>query len=296
MPDFPKLPAVADEPISLVLLACGAADHLESVVDGWFRALSRRLGSPRPALPRDEIVLVEDGTATGVAEMADRLTVQYPLIAWQRFEERRGPGAMLRVGLTAATRPLVATAPCTPAYPPEFLKKLLEAIDPVHLVSGYRAGRPVPAALRGVGKVVRGAVNAALGLDLAPLPGWLGWRGHLAHWTARAVFGVRARDVGCPFRLFRREVLWRMPVQSDGSFAHLELLAKATFQGLDCLMGEEVPLPVTPAQDGLPLSPVGRSLREGYRLFAHPDFGPPVAAAAAPPPEVPAAEAPPSAI
>jgi hypothetical protein len=108
------------------------------------------------------------------------------------------------------------------------------------------------------------------------LPGWLGWQRHLGRLAVRALFGVRNRDVACPFRLIRREIFARIPLQSDGPFVHVEILAKANFLGK--VLGEEVPLgdrnrPVTAA--ARPDAPgVGSVVREACRLFRHADFGP----------------------
>ena len=77
-----------------------------------------------------------------------------------------------------------------------------------------------------------------------PLPGWLGTNGHAARLLARVLFGVRTRDVLCPYRLLRREIFARIPIQSRGPFAHVELLAKANFLGH--MMGEELPIDVVP--------------------------------------------------
>jgi hypothetical protein len=108
-----------------------------------------------------------------------------------------------------------------------------------------------------------------------PAAAWLGWRNLAGRWLARACFGVRSRDIDCPYRLLRREILPRMPLQSRSSFAHVELLAKANFLGH--LIAEEVPLSDSP--DALPPP---ASEREGFRdvfadarrVFSHPDFGP----------------------
>ena len=74
----------------------------------------------------------------------------------------------------------------------------------------------------------------------SPLPGWLGGKGHAARLLARVLFGVRNRDVLCPYRLMRREIFARIPLQSDGPFVHVEVLAKANFLG--CILAEDVPL------------------------------------------------------
>ncbi len=113
-------------------------------------------------------------------------------------------------------------------------------------------------------------------LSAAPprLPGWLGWRGHAAGLLARVFFGVRNRDVLCPYRLARREIFARIPLQSDGPFVHVEILAKANFLG--CTLSEDVPLgdkdrPVkAEPRDG----PGDNFLKDARRLFDRPYFGP----------------------
>jgi hypothetical protein len=86
----------------------------------------------------------------------------------------------------------------------------------------------------------------------------------------RALFAVRYQDVMCPFRLLRRAVFARLPIQSDGPFAHAEVLAKANFLG--CVMGEELPLDVRPP----PYRGDARQMwRELKQLLRAPDFGPP---------------------
>jgi hypothetical protein len=152
---------------------------------------------------------------------------------------------------------------------------LLKAIDAVHLVTGYRAGVPVPAGLRVLGFANRLLCRVVFSAAPPPLPGWLGWRGHAGQLLCRALFGLRTRDVVCPYRLLRRDIVARLPIQSDGPFAHIELLAKANFLG--CILGEEVPLgdkgrPVPPApRDG---DPHRGFFADGRRVFNHPDFGP----------------------
>src|SRR5262249_40752382 len=135
--------------------------------------------------------------------------------------------------------PLLCQAPGDRQYLPSEVARLLGAIDKVHLVSGYRVWQPVPFWLRVLGWCYRLFVRIMLAQPQEPLPGWLGWQGYRAHALAlaRVLFGLRVGDIGCAFRLFRRQVFERLPIQSDGDFALVEVLAKANFLG--CLMTEE---------------------------------------------------------
>src|SRR5207237_2750049 len=118
----------------------------------------------------------------------------------------------------------------------------LAQIDPVHFLIGYRAGVRVPLFSRALGFLWRLFSRIVFNYKGERLPGWLGWRGHLGAFLARVFFGVRLRDVACPFRVFRKEVLARSPLQSDGDFAWVEQLAKVNFT--NGVFGHEIPLPV----------------------------------------------------
>jgi hypothetical protein len=201
----------------------------------------------------------------------EEVAVQNSRVRVLRHENPRGEGAALRSGLAEVRHPLLVTATGDLRYQPADVSRFLAEIDRVHLVSGFRAWQRVPA---GVG-LVRGAYLFAVRVLFAmppaePLPGWLGWKGHAASWPARLLFGVRLRDVGCSFRLYRRDIFARIPIQSDGPFAHLEILAKANFLG--CVMTETA---VGYRPNAAPAAPPLRQLlAEGSRVVSDPDFGP----------------------
>jgi hypothetical protein len=182
---------------------------------------------------------------------------------------------------------LLFYAPCEPRYRPDSLNRLLvepvaavegEApkplIDSVHLTTGYHAGVPAPLPWRVLGWVLRFTCRVLFNAAPAPRPGWLGW-GRL--WTGlvcRFAFGIRNRDVTCPVRLLRRDILERMPLQSVGCFIHAEILAKANF--LTLLLSEDCPLgdwktPVPPLSR---TEPARQMWRDGWRLFWRPEFRP----------------------
>jgi hypothetical protein len=281
MPAIPELPLVATSPLSVVLLV-GDATDAGAVVRSWLDFLARR--------PQEhELLLVDAGGGLPAGEQPGLRLVEYA--------GPRGEGAALRAALAQARHPLVFYTLCHPDYRPEHLEKLLDRpftpedseegppepgkeIDHVHLMSGYRAGVKVPWPLRALGLAWRIFCRVAFSYAPPPLPGWLGWRRHLGWLLVRIFFGLRYRDVACPFRLFRRDILPRMPIQSDGPFAHVEMLAKANFLG--CLMGEEMPLDVKP---GPYRGDFRQMWREAKRVFNDPDFGPAVLPAAPSPGE-----------
>jgi glycosyltransferase involved in cell wall biosynthesis len=280
MPEPPDLPPIATEPLSLLLLAHNAGPDLEEVLRSWAAGLSRR--------ERDfEILVVDDGSTDGTAARVEALTAALPQVRLLRHESRRGEGAALRTGLAAARHPLLLTATCDRQYQPDDLTRLLADIDRVHVAAGHGVWQPVPLPLRCLGFLYRLFIRVALAHVVEPLPGWLGWSGWAAHVRARLCFGLRVHDVYCRFRLYRREVFDRIPIQSDGPFAQVEVLAKANFLG--CMMTEtpvryQPPPAPPPAEAGA----ARRQTRADFRrVFSHPDFGPvtlPPKAPEAPPP------------
>ncbi len=266
MPETPTLPVIAGESLSVVLLADNDGAHLDSVVAAWVTCCN--------GLNREyEIILVDDGSTDQTVQLSTPLKDRHNRVKVVRHDTRLGEGAALKSGLAVARFPLLLYAVCDPAYPPTYAARLLAEIDKVHVISGYRAGHPVPAVAAFCGWLLSLFSRIVLGSPLSPLPGWLGWQRHLGRLLVRIVFAVRNQDVGCPYRLCRREIFARMPVQSKGTFAHVELLAKANFLG--CLLGEEVPLgdykqPLL--LDRRRRDPVGRVFAEAFRLFQNPKF------------------------
>jgi glycosyltransferase involved in cell wall biosynthesis len=279
MPEPPKLPPIASAPLSVVLLAHNPGEHLTAVVSSWASFLDKR--------GRDyELILVDDGSTDGTAEQAAGLPERYPRLQILRHEQTRGEGAALRTALAAARHPLLFYTLCDPRYQPSDLERLLSKkpdpskpdleIDHVHLLSGCRAGRPVPLPLRALGLGWRILCRILFSHWPARHPGWLGWRAQLGGLAARLTFGVRYLDVACPFRLTRREMFARIPLQSDGPMAHLEILAKANFLGH--VLGEEVPLAAghhPPVGERRPGGSLRQMVAEFRRLLSNPDFGPP---------------------
>jgi hypothetical protein len=267
MPEPPQLPPIATQPLSVILLGQSDRPGLDEALDGWSAYLN--------GLNRSyELILVDDA----LLDRTEELTKRHLHVRVLRDPIKRGVGAALRLGLKAAQHPLLFHAPCNQCYQPKDLKRLLDEIDRVHVVVGHRVGRRVPLPLRALGFGWRLLLRILFGLPVEPLPAWLGWGDHARNLFARIVFALRLHDVLCDYRLYRRSIFRRIPIQSDGVFVHVEILAKANF--LTALM-TDVPV----SYRSLPDLPSWR--KDAWLVFTQPDFGPAVLPEANAPPPLP---------
>src|SRR6266849_9634049 len=173
MSDLFERSPIAQAPLSVVLPAYNVEACLEKVVGEWIAYLD--------SLGRDhELLVVNDGSTDGTAESAVVLESSYPRFRHLRHPNRQGIGAALRTGLGAARFPLFCYAECSNAYQPADLGRLLEGIDRVDAVSGYRVWQ-------------------------SPRPPRL-WSWYAHRNLLRCLFGLRLIDVDCPFKLFRRSI------------------------------------------------------------------------------------------
>lgn len=148
-----------------------------------------------------EVTVVDDGSADRTGAIADDLARKDPRVRVIHHGARRGYGGAVRSGLEAATRPWVFYTDGDRQFALEDFGRLVAASDGVDAVVGYREKRADPARRLFVAWVYN----------------------HLI----RLLFGGGWRDVDCAFKLFRRDVFTRVPlerVRSNGAFFSPELL------------------------------------------------------------------------
>ena len=151
-----------------------------------------------------EIIVVDDGSRDATPRIADNLTAAHPgLVRAVHHPVNRGYGAALRSGLGAARYELVAFTDGDRQFQVQDLGRLtarLQQTDAPDVVVGYRIRRADP--------LVRTLYAKAYRL------------------ANRIFFGLRVRDVDCACKLFRREALEGLRVESGGAFFSAELLIK----------------------------------------------------------------------
>jgi glycosyltransferase involved in cell wall biosynthesis len=264
-PDADSRPPIASAALSLVLVGHNDASSLRETLVEWQKVLQKR---KQPF----EILVVDDGSTDDSLEKLNQLSPMMSELTVLRHESRRGRGAALRTGIAVARHPLLCCCTLDGRYQPVDVTRLLEAINPVDLVTGYRAGRRAPRWLRVLAVLGRMVSRAALGIPLEPSPTWLGWRGAFRRGVIRWGFGVFVTDALCDFRLYRRQLFARIPVQADGVFALAEIVAKANFLGAYIAQ-----VPVTCrtglAGNGDSADLEQPSWRDIRKVLSHPGFG-----------------------
>jgi glycosyltransferase involved in cell wall biosynthesis len=181
-----------------------------------------------PALAdRFEIVVVDDGSRDGTGDIADRLAASHPdAVRAIHHPANLGYGAALRSGFGAARLGYVAFTDGDRQFRVADLGLLIDRMalpDRPDVVIGFRIRRADP--------IIRTIYARTYRL------------------ANRILFGLRATDVDCACKLFRREALAGIRVESGGAFLSAELLIKLRARGRSVV---EVGVPHYPRTAGSP--------------------------------------------
>lgn len=148
-----------------------------------------------------EVTVIDDGSTDRTGRIADDLAKADPRVRVVHHGARRGYGGAVRSGLASATKEFIFFTDGDRQFALTDLERLIDRIDGVGAVMGYRLKRQDPPRARFVAFVYNNVI--------------------------RVLFLGGFRDVDCAFKLFRREVFQRVPlerVRSNGAFFSAELL------------------------------------------------------------------------
>lgn len=194
---------------------------------------------------RFEIVIVDDGSRDGTPAIADRLAAEnQDVVRVVHHPTNFGYGAALRSGLRAAQFGLIAFTDGDRQFKVIDVGRLSarsQEVDQPDVVVGHRIRRADP--------FIRTLYARAYRL------------------ANRVFFGLPVRDVDCACKLFRREALTGLLVESGGAFFSAELLIKLRAKGARIV---EVGVPHYPRTAGSPTgakpSVVWRAVKDFWSL------------------------------
>jgi len=192
-----------------------------------------------------EIIVVDDGSRDATGRLADAIAAGKPdVVRVVHHATNQGYGAALRSGFRAARYEHVGFTDGDRQFRVADLGRLIErlaASDHPDVVVGDRIKRADPLVRTVYARLYR-----------------------LAN---RVFFGLRVRDVDCACKLFQREALQGIAVESGGAFFSAELLIKLEAAGRSVA---EVGVPHYPRTAGSPTgakpSVVLRAVRDFWRL------------------------------
>ncbi len=173
------------------------------------------------------VLVVDDGSPDGTADLADRVTARDPRVAVLRRTAKEGIGPAYRAGFgtaLAAGAELILEMDADFSHNPADVPRLIAAAEDADLVLGSR--------------YTRGGGVARWGLARRIIS-----RGGC--WYARRVLGVALRDLTGGFKCFRRVVLETLPldeVTAAGYVFQVELTYRALLAGFRVT---EVPITFT---------------------------------------------------
>jgi glycosyltransferase involved in cell wall biosynthesis len=192
-----------------------------------------------------EIIIVDDGSRDATPSIADELAASHPgTVRAVHHPTNLGYGAALLSGFRAARHDLIAFTDGDRQFRVADLATLTERLaapDRPDVVVGYRIKRADPLVRTLYARAYRFAN--------------LVW------------FGLRVRDVDCACKLFRRDSLEGIAIESGGAFFSAELLIKLRAAGRTIV---EVGVPHHPrtagSATGAKPSVVFRAVRDFWRL------------------------------
>jgi glycosyltransferase involved in cell wall biosynthesis len=155
--------------------------------------------------PDFEVIIVNDGSKDKTGEIADRLAKEDSHVRVIHHPKNRGYGAALTSGYRGGVKDTIFYTDGDLQFDLTEITKLWPLIDKFDVVTGYRIKRNDP--------IIR-KLNS------------YGWTS-----LTKFLFGLPVRDVNCAFKLFRREVISKIEIQSQGALIDAEIFARVKKAG-----------------------------------------------------------------
>lgn len=192
-----------------------------------------------------EIIIVDDGSRDRTAEIVKEYAAQNNRVVLKRHEKNQGYGGALQTGFNSCRYGLIFFSDCDLQFDLGELTSFIELMkaDPkIDGVIGYRIKRADPWIRK---------LNAF---------GWNCW--------ARLLFGLKVKDIDCAFKLFKRELIENITIESSGALISVEILTKIKKAGYRLVESGVHHYPRQAGkQTGAKLSVIIKAFYESFKLY-----------------------------
>ncbi len=152
-----------------------------------------------------EILVVDDGSKDQTSEIVSQIAAGNPRVRLLKQEGNQGYGAALARGFREAKMDLVSFTDSDCQFDLTELQHHIALARKHDVVCGYRIDRQDP----WIRKVYSGVYNMIV----------------------RTLLGTGVRDVDCALKVFRREVIQNIDIETSGFFVNSEVITKARIAG-----------------------------------------------------------------
>lgn len=189
-----------------------------------------------------EVIVIDDGSSDRTAAIAQQLATSDPRVRLVRHEQNRGYGGAVISGLRAAREPYVVLCDGDGQFDARDLTLFAARAHDFDVVMGRRARRADPLIRRINGRA----------------------------WTTlvRLLFGLKASDIDCGFKLFRSSLVTGMELKAQGAMISTELVARLAARRARFCEADVRHLPrVTGEQSGANFKVILRAFKELFKLY-----------------------------
>ncbi len=189
-----------------------------------------------------EVIIVNDGSTDGTAEVADRLAAEIPEVRAVHNRPNRGYGGALQRGFREATKNWIFYTDGDGQFDLDEIPRVLPLIEKYDIVSCYRIDRQDP--------LIR-KLNAFAWTTLVNL-----------------LFRIGLKDIDGAFKFYPKTFIDAIEMHSTGALIDTEMLAKARNMGLSIGQTGVRHLPRTAGeQTGANIRVILRAFKELFKLY-----------------------------